>query len=166
MILTDGGVYDNLGLETAWKAYETILVSDGGGGGSDEPKPKREWLEHVYRVLNLLDSQVRSLRKRQVIGSYQLGLRKGRTGESAFGSAGFRKSPVGMIGVLILRENYSDHSVVDRVTGRYPNISSFKGCAAGEILGISHSVPCATVGYTLRADYFGHKLPTRKNRAA
>jgi NTE family protein len=34
-------------------------------------------LEHVYRVLNLLDTQVRSLRKRQIIGSYQLGLRKG-----------------------------------------------------------------------------------------
>jgi NTE family protein len=76
-VLTDGGVYDNLGLETAWKAYETILVSDGGGGSSDEPKPKREWLEHVYRVLNLLDTQVRSLRKRQIIGSYQLKLRKG-----------------------------------------------------------------------------------------
>jgi NTE family protein len=77
VVLTDGGVYDNLGLETAWKGYETILVSDGGGGSSDEPRPKREWLEHVYRVLNLLDSQVRSLRKRQIIGSYQLGLRKG-----------------------------------------------------------------------------------------
>ena len=77
VVLTDGGVYDNLGLETAWKAYETILVSDGGGGPSDEPKPKREWLGHTYRVLNLLDTQVRSLRKRQVIGSYQLGLRKG-----------------------------------------------------------------------------------------
>jgi NTE family protein len=77
VVLTDGGVYDNLGLETAWKAYDTILVSDGGGGGSDEPKPKRDWLEHVYRVLNLLDSQVRSLRKRQLIDSYKLGLRKG-----------------------------------------------------------------------------------------
>ncbi len=77
VVLTDGGVYDNLGLETAWKAYETILVSDGGGGSSDEPRPKRDWLEHVYRVLNLLDNGVRSLRKRQVVGSYQLGLRKG-----------------------------------------------------------------------------------------
>jgi NTE family protein len=77
VVLTDGGVYDNLGLETAWKAYDTILVSDGGGGGSDEPKPKRDWLEHVYRVLNLLDSEVRSLRKRQVVESYKLGLRKG-----------------------------------------------------------------------------------------
>jgi NTE family protein len=28
--LTDGGVYDNLGLETAWKRYRTLLVSDAG----------------------------------------------------------------------------------------------------------------------------------------
>lgn len=77
VFLTDGGVYDNLGLETAWKAYQTILVSDGGGGTADEPKPKREWLEHAYRVLNLINAQVGSLRKRQVIGSYQLGLRQG-----------------------------------------------------------------------------------------
>jgi NTE family protein len=77
VLLTDGGVYDNLGLETAWKAYETILVSDGGGASSDEPKPKRDWLEHAYRVLSLLDNQVRSLRKRQVIDSYRLGLRTG-----------------------------------------------------------------------------------------
>ena len=31
IVLTDGGVYDNLGLETAWKNYETIRVSDVGG---------------------------------------------------------------------------------------------------------------------------------------
>ena len=29
--LVDGGVYDNLGLETAWKSCKTVLVSDGGG---------------------------------------------------------------------------------------------------------------------------------------
>ena len=28
--LTDGGIYDNLGLEPIWKRYRTILVSDGG----------------------------------------------------------------------------------------------------------------------------------------
>ena len=77
IVLTDGGVYDNLGLETAWKSYETILVSDGGGATSDEPEPKRDWLEHVYRVLGLIDNQVRSLRKRQVIGSFQMQMRKG-----------------------------------------------------------------------------------------
>ena len=77
VVLTDGGVYDNLGLETAWKSFETILVSDGGGATSDEPKPKRDWLEHIYRVLGIINNQVGSLRKRQVIASYRMGLRKG-----------------------------------------------------------------------------------------
>jgi len=76
-VLTDGGVYDNLGLETAWKNYETILVSDGSGVSDDQPNPKRDWLQHIYRVLNLLDDQVVSLRKRQVVASYQMGIRKG-----------------------------------------------------------------------------------------
>ena len=77
VVLTDGGVYDNLGLETAWKSYETILVSDGGGGTDDEPDPDRDPLRHSYRILSLIDNQVRSLRKRQVVDSYKQKLRKG-----------------------------------------------------------------------------------------
>jgi NTE family protein len=77
VILTDGGVYDNLGLETVWKEYDTILVSDGGGSVADEPKPSSEWLAHTYRVLNIINNQVGSLRKRAVVASYQMGLRKG-----------------------------------------------------------------------------------------
>lgn len=77
VILSDGGVYDNLGLETAWKEYDTILVSDGGGATPDEPSPHHDWARHAYRVLQLLDNQVGSLRKRWVIGSFQAKLRKG-----------------------------------------------------------------------------------------
>jgi NTE family protein len=33
VVLTDGGAYDNLCLETAWKRYDTILISDGGRSG-------------------------------------------------------------------------------------------------------------------------------------
>lgn len=68
--LSDGGVYDNLGLETAWKRYETVLVSDGGGKLAPEPEPKSDWARHAYRVLNVIDNQVRSLRKRQLIDAY------------------------------------------------------------------------------------------------
>lgn len=75
--LTDGGVYDNLGLETVWKIYDTILVSDGGAATPDEPRPKSEWFQQTYRVLTLMDNQVGSLRTRQVIAAYQLHLRKG-----------------------------------------------------------------------------------------
>jgi NTE family protein len=71
VFLTDGGVYDNLGLETSWKRYDTILVSDGGGKIEPEEEPKDDWARHSYRVLNLIDNQVRSLRKRQLIESYQ-----------------------------------------------------------------------------------------------
>ena len=69
-VLTDGGVYDNLGLETAWKRYDTILVSDGGGKMQPQGEPDTDWARHSYRVLDLIDNQVRSLRKRQVIGSF------------------------------------------------------------------------------------------------
>jgi NTE family protein len=71
VFLSDGGVYDNLGLETAWKRYDTILVSDGGGKIDPEEEPKSDWARHAYRVLNLIDNQVRSLRKQQVIASYK-----------------------------------------------------------------------------------------------
>ena len=72
VVLTDGGVYDNLGLETAWKRYRTILVADGGGQMAADPRPSRDWLRHTKRVLDLVDNQVRALRKRQVISAYQL----------------------------------------------------------------------------------------------
>ena len=81
--LSDGGVYDNLGLETAWKRYKTIFVSDAGGKVKPEEEPKSDWARHAVRVLDLVDNQVRSLRKRQVIESYvreQNGQPDGRKG--------------------------------------------------------------------------------------
>jgi NTE family protein len=77
VFLTDGGVYDNLGLETVWKRYGTVLVSDGGGKMQAEEEPKSDWARHAYRVLELVDNQVRALRKRQVIDSYVAGTRRG-----------------------------------------------------------------------------------------
>ena len=77
VVLTDGGVYDNLGIETAWKRYSTIWVSDAGGMYAAEEDPKRDWISHTKRVMDLIDNQVRSLRKRQLIGSYAAGVREG-----------------------------------------------------------------------------------------
>jgi NTE family protein len=77
IVLTDGGVYDNLGLETAWKRYRTILVSDAGGGFRAQADPDRDWLRHATRVLFTIDNQVRSLRKRQVISGFKAGVRAG-----------------------------------------------------------------------------------------
>jgi NTE family protein len=77
VVLSDGGVYDNLGLETAWKRHQTVLVSDAGGKIEAEEEPETDWARHSYRVLNLIDNQVRSLRRRQVIDSFKSKARKG-----------------------------------------------------------------------------------------
>lgn len=77
VVLTDGGVYDNLGLETAWKRCRTILVSDAGGRFAPEPSPKRDWAQHSYRILGVIDNQVRGLRKRQLIAAFRKSERLG-----------------------------------------------------------------------------------------
>lgn len=77
LVLTDGGVYDNLGLETAWKGHRTILISDAGGKLGAKPHPRAFWPLQVYRVLSVIDNQVRSLRKRQAIDAFKGDLRDG-----------------------------------------------------------------------------------------
>jgi NTE family protein len=71
IFLADGGVYDNLGLETVWKRCKTVLVSDAGQKIGDETKPATDWPRHAVRVLDIEDNQVRSLRKRLLIAAYE-----------------------------------------------------------------------------------------------
>ncbi len=77
VLLTDGGVYDNMGIETAWKRCKSVLVSDAGGRMQPEADPHPDWARHSLRINSLIDNQVRSLRKRQVVAAFQSGLRKG-----------------------------------------------------------------------------------------
>ena len=77
--LADGGVYDNLGMEAAWKKCGTVLISDGGGamgadGGKFGPFAAwrwRDWGTQFFRVLHTIDNQVRSLRKRQAVAGFK-----------------------------------------------------------------------------------------------
>lgn len=62
IMLTDGGVYDNLGLEPAWKDFSTVLVSDCGSPFefSAGTLPVRNLLRYTTVIMN----QAASLRKR------------------------------------------------------------------------------------------------------
>jgi NTE family protein len=75
--LSDGGVYDNLGLQTAWNNFRTLLVADAGGQMGAEPSPPTDWARHMERVLHVIDNQVRSMRKRQVIEAFKSDQRDG-----------------------------------------------------------------------------------------
>jgi NTE family protein len=77
LVLSDGGVYDNLGLETAWHQHRMVLISDGGGHMSAKPHPRGFWPLQLLRVLSVIDNQVRSLRKRQAIDAFKGDVRDG-----------------------------------------------------------------------------------------
>jgi NTE family protein len=79
MYLSDGGVYDNLGLEAAWR-FETVLVSDAGAPFDVKIKPwilKVSQLKKVLRVLDITVEQTRALRKRRLIQDFVDKVRKG-----------------------------------------------------------------------------------------
>ena len=54
-----------------------VVLTDGGGGYGAEEEPWHEWAMHGLRVNSIIDNQVRSLRKRQVIEGFQSGARDG-----------------------------------------------------------------------------------------
>jgi NTE family protein len=76
LMLTDGGLYDNLGIETIWRRLDTILVSDGGAPFS-YTTPARDWFRQALRALDVTTNQARGLRKRRLIELYRREERKG-----------------------------------------------------------------------------------------
>jgi NTE family protein len=64
LVLTDGGVYDNLGLEPVWKRYNTLLISDGGALSGYVESPSANWLCQSIRANSIAMQQVVFLRKR------------------------------------------------------------------------------------------------------
>lgn len=74
--LTDGGVYDNLGLQ-AVESFHTVLASDGGAPFDYAGKPRSNWLSQSLRTAHVIDSQVRALRRRHLVGEFTTGERLG-----------------------------------------------------------------------------------------
>ena len=69
--MTDGGVYDNMGLEPVWKSHRVVLVSDAGGLMDAEADKNFFW--RIQRYQSIQDTQARALRKRFLISGYTQG---------------------------------------------------------------------------------------------
>ena len=52
-------------------------MSDAGGQMAEEPDPDHDWGRHLFRVLSVIDNQVRSLRKRQCVEAFKAKEREG-----------------------------------------------------------------------------------------
>lgn len=77
LVLTDGGVYDNMGLEAVWDRYDTVLVSDAGKPLDIDADPPTLWHKQTLRVLDICTEQQRALRKRHLVAEFRSGARKG-----------------------------------------------------------------------------------------
>jgi NTE family protein len=68
--LTDGGVYDNLGLEPIWLHGRHILVSDAGTPFAFEGDPGLGLKARLARVFDVSSNQVEAVRKRWLIDQF------------------------------------------------------------------------------------------------
>lgn len=66
--LTDGGDYDNMGLEPVWKNHAVVLVSDAGGLFTAEGDKGLAW--RIPRYQGIQERQARALRKRWLVSSF------------------------------------------------------------------------------------------------
>ncbi len=78
--LSDGGVYDNLGLQPledvkGARGIDVVLASDGGQPFQEKARPPRDWLFGTIHVLKVVDFQVRKLRRRDLHADFAAGRR-------------------------------------------------------------------------------------------
>jgi len=68
LVLSDGGMFDNLGLEPVWQDNATVLVSDGGPSFRPNPGLGRIW--NALRFAIILLEQATDVRKRWLIANF------------------------------------------------------------------------------------------------
>ncbi len=77
ILLTDGGVYDNLGVEPVWNRYKTLLVSDAGRPFESVPDSGQGILTRLKRASDISMEQVAAVRKRWLVNDFIAGKRTG-----------------------------------------------------------------------------------------
>lgn len=77
IVLADGGIYDNMGLESLVDNVDVVLVSDAGAPFEIEAQPHEDNLFQLGRVRDILIDQTRALRKRWLIAEFDAKRRRG-----------------------------------------------------------------------------------------
>ncbi len=77
VVLTDGGVYDNMGLESLVDRVDIVLASDAGAPFGVEEEPWEDNVLQLGRVRDILIDQTRALRKRWLISEFEAGRKRG-----------------------------------------------------------------------------------------
>ncbi len=77
LLLTDGGVYDNLAVEPVWNRYKSLLVSDAGKPFLSTTSSGQNIVSRLVRASDISMEQVAAVRKRWLVQDLLSGRRKG-----------------------------------------------------------------------------------------
>jgi NTE family protein len=112
VVLTDGGVYDNHGIEPTLKRYMTIFVSDGGAPFARKDHVSADWISQLRRVADVTENQVRALRRRDLIDRLRVGNAAYRSGALKAGEVRARERMGAYWGIDTDPENLKpDHAL-------------------------------------------------------
>ena len=133
--LTDGGVYDNMGLEPVWKDHRTLLVSDGGGVFPFEADRNLLW--RIQRYTAIQGNQVEATRKRWLMSNFSSGTLHG-----TYWGVGSETRHYGAF------EGYSE-KIVELIAGIRTDLDTF---AEGEVAALeNHGYLLAEAGIRVHA---------------
>jgi len=77
IVLADGGIYDNMGLESLVDNVDIVLVSDAGAPFEVDESPAVDNVFQLGRVRDILIDQTRALRKRWLISEFEARRKRG-----------------------------------------------------------------------------------------
>jgi NTE family protein len=124
IVLADGGVYDNMGLESLVDNVDIVLVSDAGAPMEVEEKPHEDYALQMGRVRDILIEQTRALRKRWLVDEFEAGRKRG--GYWGIGTkVGAYEDPVCP---------FKDTTVTDALVSVPTRLSSFNAPIPGQLV--------------------------------
>ena len=91
LALSDGGMYDNLGVEPVWKDHATVLASDAGPSFDPDPGLGRVW--NSLRFAIILLEQATDVRKRWLLSNLAAGELEGTYWSVARSVDGYPERP-------------------------------------------------------------------------
>jgi NTE family protein len=143
MLLADGGIYDNLGLERVAGKYERVLASDAGAPFevfTDSRMVRWSQLARTKRTLDVMSSQIRALRTRELIDGFEA-----KPGSGAYWGIGTR------IDAYALAEQgrppalVSDNKCTARLSQIRTRLNRFKDREQGQLINWGYALSDAAL---------------------
>ncbi|WP_264694721.1 hypothetical protein [Candidatus Nitrosacidococcus sp. I8] len=130
IVLTDGGIYDNMGMEAIFrqKNINTVLVSDACAPFVIEKKP--HGILEPIRVINILMDQVQSLRKRWLVADFKEGRQHGAYWGIGTKMKSFYKDNNGIIPDSMIE----DSKITDKFCEITTRLKSFDSKLQGQLI--------------------------------